>query len=122
MRVVFLVFRVDLCVVRVDAEPRLACCEAGVFGCVPLHRCAGVVAGDHLRLFQGHVRCVARQNVLVVGVFCIGVVVIFNVREAHVRHANLFTLIHERRAGQGVQQHREHFGGNLPVFLVVAIE
>ena len=115
--------RVDLLVVGVHRNPRLAGREARVLRIVPLYRRAGVVAA-HLVKVGEHGRPVHDlflDDVLLIGVDRLNVIKVVGRREMRIGHAEFFALVDVRRALHQVQAGCEHLRGeNAPLGGVVA--
>ena len=86
--VVLLVLRVDPFSVRVDFQPRHSCGESRPFAAVPLERRSGIVAGRLLLLLEKGFRVASFLSDLQVTVSRIDVVVVVDVLEADVAHAD----------------------------------
>ena len=106
---------IDLNVVGIYRDPGGARGEAGVFGHVPLHGGAGVVAalgGDHGKEDSRIHASLLCQ--LAIGIDRLNIPEVFDAAEGVVGHAQLFSLIDEGSSLHHVQTGRDAFCGGFP--------
>ena len=102
-------FHIDLCVVGIEDKPWFTCSEAGVLPTVPLHGRSGVVTvvgcHDLQRLFLR----ISGLPCYVVLVKSADIVNLLQWDHTQVFHADLLSLIDERKAFQHEIQSSQHF-------------
>ena len=110
---------VDLMIILVYGQPRRPGREARVWGCIPLHRRARVVAAAPVGRAEDLRVGIALRAARADHVERLHVLIIVQ-RKAPVRHAELLPLVDIGRALHAEEQHGEHFGRRLAIFPLVA--